>query len=63
MPLHGTTPRAVGLATPRRGRLSAPARATAELVRTLVAADVPDRPGLHLRLRPHPDLLPEVAGT
>ncbi len=47
-PLDGTTPRAVGVATPRRGRLSAPARATLELVHEVVAADVPHRPGLRL---------------
>jgi len=63
IPLHGTTPRAVGLATPRRDRLSAPARATVELVRIVVAADVPDRSGLHLLLAPRPDPLPEVAGS
>lgn len=46
--LEGTTPRAVGLATPRRGRLSAPTRATVEVVRAVIAAEVPNRPGLHL---------------
>ncbi|HRW39298.1 MAG TPA: LysR family transcriptional regulator [Aquihabitans sp.] len=46
--LTGTTPRAVGLATPRRGRLSAPARATADVLRAVVAAEVPARPRLHL---------------
>lgn len=46
--LAGTTPRAVGLATPRRGRLSAPARATAEVLREVVATEVPARPRLHL---------------
>lgn len=54
IPLEGTTPRAVGLATPRRGRLSAPARATVDLVRAVVADDVPTRPGLHLRLGTRP---------
>ena len=48
IPLDGTTPRAVGLATPRRARLSAPTRATVEVHR-LVSSDVPGRPGLHLR--------------
>lgn len=48
IPLDGTTPRTVGLATPRRGRLSAPARATVELIRNLVTDDVPHRPGLRL---------------
>jgi LysR family hydrogen peroxide-inducible transcriptional activator len=46
--LEGTTPRGVGLATPRRGHLSAPARATADVVRRVIATDVPSRPGLHL---------------
>lgn len=55
VPMEGTTPRTVGLATPRRGRLSAPARATLDLVRDVVAADVPDRHGLHLRLGPARD--------
>ncbi len=50
VPLAGTTPRLVGVATPRRGRLSAPARATLELVRAVVTDDVPSRHGLHLRL-------------
>lgn len=46
--LEGTTPRSVGLATPRRGRLSAPTRATIEVLRTVIASEVPTRPGLHL---------------
>ena len=48
IPLDGTTPRAVGLALPRRGRLSSPARAVVELVRDVVAAEVPHRRGLRL---------------
>ncbi|MCU1498646.1 MAG: putative LysR family transcriptional regulator [Acidimicrobiales bacterium] len=48
IPLDGTSPRAVGLATPRRGRLSAPARATVDVIHRVVAADVPGRPGLHV---------------
>jgi LysR family hydrogen peroxide-inducible transcriptional activator len=48
VPLEGTTPRGVGLATPRRGRLSAPARATADVLRRVITADVPSRPGLRL---------------
>ncbi|CAN5609452.1 LysR substrate-binding domain-containing protein [soil metagenome] len=55
VPLDGTSPRAVGLATPRRGRLSAPARATLDLVHQIVAADVPSRPGLHVTSRPAPE--------
>lgn len=50
IPLDGTSPRAVGLATPRRGQLSAPARATVEVIHEVVSADVPNRPGLHLTL-------------
>lgn len=61
IPLAGTTPRVVGLATRRRARLSAPTRATVEEIRTLVRHDVPSRPGLHLRSRPDDD--DEVAGT
>ena len=45
--LHGTTPRAVGLATPRRGRLAAPARATIDVLRQVILDEVPQRPGLH----------------
>lgn len=48
VPLTGTTPRTVGLATPRRGRLSAPTRATVDVLRTVIADDVPQRPGLRL---------------
>lgn len=48
IPLHGTTPRIVGLATSRRSQLSAPARAVHEVVRSVVEAEVPNRPGLHL---------------
>ncbi len=47
IPLDGTTPRAVGLATPRRGRLSAPARAALEVLRRVVDEEVPHRTGLH----------------
>lgn len=46
--LSGTTPRAVGLATPRRGQLSSPAQATVELLHTVVRDQVPHRSGLHL---------------
>jgi len=48
IPLEGTTPRAVGLATPRRGQLSSPARATIEVIRAVVEAEVPERLGLRL---------------
>lgn len=47
-PLDGTTPRAVGLATPRRGRLSSPAQATVELLRAVIQTEVPDRFGIDL---------------
>lgn len=46
--LRGTTPRAVGLATPRRGHLAAATRATIDVLHQVIAAEVPDRPGLHL---------------
>jgi LysR family hydrogen peroxide-inducible transcriptional activator len=48
IPLHGTTPRAVGLASSRRGHQSAPARAITETVRAVVRAEVPNRSGLRL---------------
>jgi len=48
IPLRGTSPRAVGLATPRRSRLSSPATAAIELVRDLIRAEVPHRQGLDL---------------
>jgi hypothetical protein len=43
--VNGLTPRSVGLASPRRARLSAPARAVREVVRDLVAAT--EQPGVH----------------
>lgn len=46
--IEGATPRGVGLATPRRGRLSAPTRSTIEVLRAVIAAEVPSRPLLHL---------------
>lgn len=46
--LDGTTPRSVGLATPRRGRLSAPTRATIGVLHAVIADEVPRRSGLHL---------------
>lgn len=48
IPLEGTTPRGVGLAFPRRGHLSSPARAVVELLREVVADEAPKRPGLRL---------------
>jgi LysR family hydrogen peroxide-inducible transcriptional activator len=48
IPLDGTSRRAVGIATPRRSRRSIPATATIDLVREVVAAEVPNRRGLHL---------------
>lgn len=53
VPLHGTTPRAVGLATPRRGRLSAPTRTTIEVLQRVVHEAVPKRAGLHLPTSPN----------
>jgi DNA-binding transcriptional LysR family regulator len=44
--VEGLQPRSVGLATPRRGRLSAPARAVRDAIRLVVAGI--DLPGLHL---------------
>ena len=46
--VEGATPRGVGLATPRRGRLSAPTRSTIEVLRSVIADEVPSRPLLHL---------------
>ena len=43
--VDGLTPRSVGLATPRRARLSAPARAVRDLIRDLVATT--EQPGVH----------------
>ena len=43
--VDGLTPRSVGLAVPRRGRLSAPARAVRDVIRDLVAAT--EQPGVH----------------
>ncbi len=48
IPVDGTTPRSVGLAVPRRGRLSAPARLTVEVLRDVIIDEVPLRPGLRL---------------
>ena len=46
--VDGLTPRSVGLATLRRGRLSAPARAVRTAIRDLVAAT--DQEGVHVTL-------------
>lgn len=46
VPLHGCTPRSVGLAIPRRGRLSAPARATLDVLLDVVNHQAPRHPGL-----------------
>jgi DNA-binding transcriptional LysR family regulator len=43
--VDGLTPRSVGLATPRRGRLSAPARAVRDVIRDLVTTT--EQPGVH----------------
>jgi DNA-binding transcriptional LysR family regulator len=43
--IDGLTPRSVGLVVPRRGRLSAPARAVRSVIRELVAAS--DQDGVH----------------
>jgi len=58
--IDGLRPRSVGLAAPRRGRLSAPARAARDAIRELVRAS--DQDGVHptvtggpstIRARPH----------
>lgn len=48
VPLAATTPRLVGVATRRRSQLSAPARATLEVLRSVVSSEVPERDGLSL---------------
>ncbi len=48
VPVDGLAPRSVGLAVPRRGRLSAPARAVRTAIRDLVAAT--DQEGLTVTL-------------
>jgi DNA-binding transcriptional LysR family regulator len=48
----GLGPRTVGLATSRRTRATAPARAVTDEVRTLLAAEVPSRSGLRLLAPP-----------
>lgn len=46
VPVRGLTPRAVGLAVPRRGRPSAPAQAVVELLRRVIADEAGNHPGL-----------------
>lgn len=47
-PLRGTTPRTVGLATSRRARLAAPAKALVDVLHAVIVDEVPDQNGLHL---------------
>lgn len=47
VPIDGLTGRSVGLATPRRGMLSAPARALRDVVREVVETDAAKQPGIH----------------
>jgi LysR family hydrogen peroxide-inducible transcriptional activator len=47
VPVDGLAGRSVGLATPRRGMLSAPARALRDAIRDLVVSDAPKQPGIH----------------
>lgn len=47
VPVDGLVGRSVGLATPRRGMLSAPARALREVLRSLVESEAPNQPGIH----------------
>ncbi len=54
IPLKGCTPRAVGVAVPRRARLSAPARAVRDVLVDVVAREVPGNPDLHLVAHPVP---------
>lgn len=61
IPLTGTTPRTVGLASSRRERLSAPASAVADILRAVVAGAVPERAGL--RLLPTADGAERVDGA
>ena len=47
VPVDGLTGRSVGLATLRRGMLSAPARALRDVLRDLVQREGPNQPGIH----------------
>jgi LysR family hydrogen peroxide-inducible transcriptional activator len=47
VPVDGLTGRSVGLASLRRGMLSAPARALREVLRDLIATEAPNQPGIH----------------
>ncbi len=47
VPVDGLTGRSVGLATLRRGMLSAPARALRDVLRDLVEREGPNQPGIH----------------
>lgn len=58
--ITGLGPRTVGLATSRRARPTAPARAVTAEVRALLGAEVPARPGLRLLARPEDDHATEV---
>jgi DNA-binding transcriptional LysR family regulator len=48
IPVHGVPYRRVGIATRRRGRPSAPARAVIAVMDRIIATDVDSRSGLHL---------------
>lgn len=48
IPLDGTSPRGVGLATPRRARISTPATAVAETIRRVVIEEAPRHYGLRV---------------
>lgn len=52
VPLAGCTPRGVGMAVPRRARLSTPARATRDVLLRVVRREAPLRPGLHIARTP-----------
>jgi LysR family hydrogen peroxide-inducible transcriptional activator len=53
--ITGLGPRTVGLATSRRSRASAPARAVTEAVRHLLATEGPGRPGVRVLAPPEPE--------
>ncbi len=47
VPVHGLSPRSVGVAVRRRGLLSAPSRAVRDVLRQVVVTEGPRHPGIH----------------
>jgi LysR family hydrogen peroxide-inducible transcriptional activator len=47
IPIHGLEGRSVGLATRKRGLLSAPARVLREVLREVITTEAPNQPGIH----------------